>query len=158
MLEAPTTSWGRGPQEARPYPQVGGASRAQQKLRGLREGLRAGSRKKSVPRLGYRNGRKGPTFSPTAHQTLGSKSVVGVPRAAHPDPGERHRDSKHHPTSLKGTGDLGMWPKVLSSLQFPWMGLRNPVRDVWGSLAEGHPLLRPLPSVTSGPFKSWRLQ
>lgn len=68
---------------------------------------------------------------------------MGVPRAAHPDPRERPRDFEHRPTLLKGTGNLGIWPRVLSSLQFPWMALEDHLPGMWGSLAEGPPFSDP---------------
>ena len=64
---------------------------------------------------------------------------MGVPRAAHPDPRERHRGLEHRPPSFKGTGNLGVWPKVPSSLKASWMGLEDPLPGMWRSLAESHP-------------------
>lgn len=55
------------------------------------------------------------------------------------------------PTSLKGIGNLGFSPKLLSSLKLPWMCLEELLLGVLGSLAEGQPLLKLPPSVSSGP-------
>lgn len=61
------------------------------------------------------------------------------------------RGLEHHPTSLRGTGNLGTPPKPLSSFKLPWMGLEDHLPRCAGVPGREPPLFRPLLSVSSEP-------
>lgn len=83
---------------------------------------------------------------------------MGVPRRSTLTPGKGTGALNAALPHSRVPGTWAVWPKVLLSLKPSRMGLEDPLLGVWRSLAESRPLFKPLPSVSSGPFKSWRLQ